>query len=53
MKLFEYKCRQCGKIEEVWSKSTPTKRPKCERCNMPMVRVYSTMPPIFNTDMRR
>lgn len=53
MKLFEYKCRQCGKIEEIWSKDVPSKRPICLRCNLPLVRVYSVLKPVFNCDMRR
>lgn len=53
MKLYEYKCRQCGKVEEVWSKDTPSKRPQCERCNMPLVRVYTSNKPIFKCDMDR
>ncbi len=32
MPIFEYKCRDCGKISEVLVKGSGKAKPKCEHC---------------------
>lgn len=42
MPIFEYKCPDCGKIEEILQKSAKTKKVTCKTCKKPMKKQFSS-----------
>lgn len=41
MPIYEYKCRKCGHINEVWQKFSDTPLNQCELCGGPVKKIIS------------
>jgi putative FmdB family regulatory protein len=41
MPIYEYKCRKCGHIQEVWQKFSDPPLDSCELCGSPVKKIIS------------
>ncbi len=42
MPIFEYKCPQCGRVEEVLQKTAKVAKQNCPDCKKPMDKLFSS-----------
>lgn len=41
MPIYEYKCKKCGQINEIWQKLSDLPLSKCEACGGPVKKIIS------------